>query len=274
MDRMLVGFFSWDDGQRSRLAEKSLHNVTSKLKGEPDIDIVVLDNGTRSVTQRYVSTVDAEKVYLPTNIHDIGLHYVLYKMAADRGYGYCVPVENDFFFYKPWKLRDCGEFMASRPNIGACRIQQFEYAKKEAYDKSRPRGRHKGQAQRMFNCITGEKLVWQGPFRVGRSAFHITNWHWVNSPIVVKTSVYQQLFARMRRLEHWPVWQVGEVLMMRCYQYLGLLMGVVEGGCCKHHHREKGMVESTYRANPLRDVTVPQSTVVEIGCQWQAFLER
>ncbi len=274
MASILLGFFSWDDGQRSRLAEKSLHNVTKEFKGQVDIDIVVLDSGTRSVTERYLSRLDVKKIYLPTNIHDIGLHYLLQKVAMDLGYQYCVPVENDFFFYKAWRLKDCGEFLLGHQDIGACRIQQFEYARRDQYDKANPKARHKGQANRMFNYITGEKLVWQGPFRVGHSDFYVNNWHWVNSPIIVKTSVYHQLFTQIQCLQYWPVWQAGEVLLMRHYQGLNLKMCVLDGGCCKHHDRDRGMVESTYRTSQLQNESVPVSEVIGLCYQWQKFLEQ
>jgi hypothetical protein len=273
MGRTILGFFSWDDGQRSQLAERSLHSVTQQFKNQVGIDIIVLDNGTRSVTECYLKKVDVKKVYFPDNVHDIGLHYLLHKLAMDWEYQYCVPVENDFFFYNPWKLKDCRDFLSAYPDVGACRIQQFEYVMKDQYDKYNPKARQKGQANRMFNCVTGAKLVWQGPFQVGRSDFYVNNWHWVNSPIIVKTLVYQEIFSQIERLQVWPVWQAGEGLLMRCYQKLGLKMGVLDGGCCKHHDQDRGMVESTYRTSPLRNTSVEVSRIVDLCGRWQEYLE-
>jgi len=273
MAKVLLGFFSWDDGGRSWLAEKSLSSLVQHFEGKADTGIIVLDNGTRSVTETYLRKVNVKRIYLPKNIHDIGLHYLLQKIAMDLDYQCCVPVENDFFFYASWRVKDCIDFLVSRQDVGACRIQQFEYARREEYDKLNPRAKRKGQSLRMFNVVTGEKLLWEGPLHVGRSAFYVTNLHWVNSPIIVKTSVYHQLFTQIQSVERWPVWQGGEGLLMRCYQKLGLKMGVLDGGCCKHSDRERGMEESTYRKSPLRYVSVSVAKVMELSQRWKEFLE-
>ena len=206
----------------------SLGNIKSK-----NVYIYAIDNGSSQEVVDFLNRSQyIDNVYQTTkNLYDVVAVHLLAKKAKKHNAPYVMHLEDDFLFYDNNFLKSSIKFLDENKDCGYLRILKYDYDNKQIYDKfSGHKDMDKANAQRHYNTITKEQLLWKEVGMIDRFKYFKTNWHWYNYANICRVDVFDKIIPYE---DCYPL-QSLEGHMMREYQTLKLLAGVMDTGVVSH----------------------------------------
>lgn len=232
--RVCIGLLTHCDSEKSperfEIMKKCIASLDFK---RDDVYLYVWDNASSEDVKEFLRSQDHidEHNFSDKNLYDVVAVHYLVRRAEQLGCEYVMHLEDDLMFYDTKFWDEAFAFMDANKDCGCLRIMKYEYWDKKKYtkDSGHPEA-DKANWLRHFNCITGEKLLWEPCVSRGNYKFFKNNWHFYLFPTICRIEVFKQLVPHK---DHRPL-QGLEGRMMREYVNLGLKVGVLDGGVVTH----------------------------------------
>ena len=235
MTDLCIGVLCYCDSniypERFEILKKCITSL-SKIRQE-NVYIYAIDNGSSNEVVSFLeNSKNIDDVYQSSqNLYDVLAVHLLAKKAKEVGARYVMHLEDDFLFYQDNFLKSAITFLDDNIDCGYLRILKYDYNNKEIYDKfSGHKNIDKANAQRHYNTITKEKLLWKEAGLINNFKYFKNNWHWYNYANICRSDIFKKIIP----YEDCHPLQSLEGHMMREYQDLDLLAGVMDIGVVSH----------------------------------------
>jgi hypothetical protein len=235
MTDLCIGLLCYCDSnifpERFEILKRCINSL-SNIK-EKNVYIYAIDNGSSAEVINFLnSSENIDDVHQSSkNLYDVVAVHLLSKKAKNIGAKYVMHLEDDFLFYGNNFLNSALTFLNKNLDCGYLRILKYDYDNKSIYDKfSGVKNIDKANAQRHYNTISKEQLVWQDLGLIDNFRYFKTNWHWYNYANICRSKVFEKIIP----YEDCHPLQSLEGYMMRSYQNLNLMTGVMNMGVVSH----------------------------------------
>lgn len=235
MKKCLIGIISWCDSERFPQRFKAFQKCLKsweKYISKDSCTIAIVDNNSSESVQKLIETSPLFdiKVILPENIHDVGAYGVLSQIAKDQGLDYVWFLENDYELFRPVKINSLITFLKKHPKCGYIRMQKFEVAYREKYDKNLKQKKNTDLANAIWlrNIVTSEALKVSEPHSILDDKYYLTNWHFGIHGGFMKTKTWDHIFPPLT--SQVPYYYKFEKYMREKYQQGGYKTGFLDGG--------------------------------------------
>ena len=236
-----------------------------RLLKRDDNYMFLWDNGSSSDVKEYLKTCDFydDIFFSDKNLFINVLAALLNIKAKEYNAKYVTLLAHDYLVFDAAAVQECMKFLEDNQDCGYTRMLKFELSNPAIYDKF---GNHPekdiAHMQRLFNDVVKQPLKWYGPQKFGKYDFYKNNWHWTEFPNVCRASVFDQMYPR----NDVGVLQKFEGQMMRNYNSLDLMTGVLDGGAFIHNQRDYQDGSSRvlmYKKEPQKEITVGVKDILQ-----------
>lgn len=231
--RTCIGYLSYVNSANYAYRHEDFNSSIRSLEellDDTEVSLVSVDNSSEAdVRTTLAQTHKFDKLFhYKKNYFDLALFYSALWHAKDRDLEYVAFLYDDSILIDDVNAFHAVEqFMDAYPEVACTRLSAWSFDNMSAYDSNVTPKSKNPDAVRHRNEVTGEALVWDGPFEHGGKRFYKCKWHYTSRPTMWRVSELEKLMPSSGEI---GMLQAHEGEMMRRCQEAGIVFGALDGG--------------------------------------------
>lgn len=226
---VVIGYLSFITEKNKKLRFDDFKASIDSLHKLNRYEIISIDNASVDEAKAVIeqSQCFSKRFFLEKNLYDIALFFFTMKYAIANNKKYVAFLYDDFIISDD-KIESCIKFLDHNNDVGCVRIPAYK-KDDQYYDCDKTPKSINPDSVRHNNCITSQKLTWDGPIDVDGNIFWTNNWHYTSRPSIWRVSIISKFFEDDRI----PVLQEFEKKAGDIFASMRMKVGVLDGGMMK-----------------------------------------